>query len=88
MKILDYERKYQCYAMYTLDIRYRADLSGKSVECTNIDPSLLSSIFDSTMIKTSAARYSVCKSFLHTISEYKFSAAIGQASTWSSNLYN
>ncbi len=47
MKILDYERKYQWNDVYTLDIRHRAELSRKSVEFTNIDPSLLSSIFDS-----------------------------------------
>ncbi len=88
MKILDYERKYQWNAVYTLDIRHRADLLRKSVAFTNIDPSLPSSIFDSTMIKISAPRCSVCKSFLHTIAECPFSAVMGQASTWSSNLYN
>ncbi len=77
MKILDYERKYQWNAVYTLDIRHRADLSRKSVEFTNIDPRLPSSIFDSTVIKTSAPRYSVCKSFLHTIAECPFSAVMG-----------
>ncbi len=74
--------------MYTLDIRHRADLSRTSVEFTNIDPSLPSYTFHSTMIKTSAPRCSVCKSFLHTIAEWSFYAAMGQTSAWSSNLYN
>lgn len=72
MLIMSYDRKYTWPSVAMLDMRHRLFLSKKSVCFVDIDPVLLSSVFDPTSVKMGAPRCLRCKSFDHFVSECFF----------------
>ena len=72
--ILEYDRRYNWNNVHMLDMRHRSMLSKRSVQFTNIDFNLMTTIFDPTVVKQ-VPRCTRCRGFDHHISECPFPPA-------------